>query len=161
MADFSIEFPDENMKDFQQIYEDAPKIFEKMTRAGAEVAYKNMLSGVGGAFSNPAPIASHLKITKSYRTYGGEYVNTKVAFYGYYNKSGKGYVSRRRNKKGVLHEYKQEGVPVPLIVAAREYGTSRGERKKPFVRKAFSAGEIESAMYRAQVEASGGLLEDE
>jgi hypothetical protein len=28
-------------------------------------------------------------------------------------------------------------VPIPLKALAREYGTSRGEKKKPFMRKAF------------------------
>jgi hypothetical protein len=33
---------------------------------------------------------------------------------------------------------------------AREYGTSRGEEKKPFFRKSFSKKEIEQAMMEVQ-----------
>ena len=48
-----------------------------------------------------------------------------------------------------------------LIAIAREYGTSMGEQKKPFFRKAFKQKEIEEAMWKAQREASGGLLDNE
>lgn len=180
MAKFEMQLPDEIMKDFNKIYNDAPKIFEEMTQAGAEVVYKNVINNMKESFKQPEKLIPYLKITKPYRTYSGKVVNTKVAFYGYYKKGNKPYINRQhRNateaftyKTGIGHnstrtggrkeadyEYEQEGVPVPLIIIAREYGTSRGEAKKPFFRKSFKKGQIEQAMLQAQKRASGGLLD--
>lgn len=178
MAQFQMQLPDEILKDMNTIYENAPEIFDSMTHAGAEVVYRHILSNMRYAFDEPEKLMNFLKITKAYRTFGGKYVNTKVAFYGYYSRKGEPYVNRVKAKAGHLYrtgykgntikmssgrrgaEYKQKGVPVPLIVIAREFGTSSGEAKKPFVRKAFEQKEqIENAMYRTQVQMSGGLLE--
>lgn len=137
MAKYEMKLPDEIMKDIEKINKDAPKMFEKMTHAGAEVAYKNILRNMKGSFKSTFMLEQHLKITKPYRTYQGHNVNSKVAFYG----------------------YSPEGVPVPLIVIAREYGTSSGEAKKPFVRRSFKKSEIEAVMKKVQKEESGGLLE--
>lgn len=177
MAKFVMELPTDIIKDFQLVYEHAPEWFEGMTRAGAEVVEKKIRHNIRSAFENPNDLLPHLKITKPYRTYGGKVVNTKVAFYGYLRKNGKDYVNRRKASEG--HEYRtgykgntkklsagrkaseyiQEGVPVPLIVMAREFGTSSGEKKKPFVRPAFNAkSEISAAMYEAQVRLSKGRL---
>jgi hypothetical protein len=137
MARYEMKLPDDIMKDIEKIHKDAPQIFEKMTQAGAEAAYKNILRNMKSSFKSTSMLEQHLKITKPYRTYQGHNVNTKVAFYG----------------------YNQEGVPVPLIVIAREYGTSRGEAKKPFVRRSFKKSEIEAVMKKVQKEESRGLLE--
>lgn len=181
MAKFEMELPEELMNDFYKLYDNAPKMFEEMTQAGAQVVYKNVLSNMKHSFSNTANLESHLKITKPYRTYGGTVVNTKVAFYGYYRKNDKDYVNRKHQKatakfdyktgkghnssrvggrKEATYEYVQKGVPVPLIIAAREYGTSSGEQKKPFFRKSFTKGTIEQAMREAQKKASGGLIDE-
>ena len=137
MAKYEMKLPDEIMKDIEKINKDAPQMFEKMTHAGAEVAYKNILRNMKSSFKSTSMLEQHLKITKPYRTYQGHNVNSKVAFYG----------------------YNKEGVPVPLIVIAREFGTSRGEAKKPFVRRSFKKNEIEAVMRKIQKEESGGLLE--
>lgn len=180
MARYEMKLPDEIMKDVEKIHKDAPQMFEKMTHAGAEVAYKNILRNMKSSFKDTSMLEQHLKITKPYRTYQGHNVNTKVAFYGYYRKNNKDYINRQhRNatekfkyktgkdhkstrtggRKEANYEYKQEGVPVPLIVIAREYGTSSGEAKKPFVRRSFKKNEIEAVMRKIQKEESGGLLE--
>ena len=63
------------------------------------------------------------------KTKSDDGINTKVGFYG----------------------YDDDGVPIPLKALAREYGTSRGERKKPFMRKAFKdTSAITDAMNRVQ-----------
>ena len=77
-----------------------------------------------------------LKITKTYRTLSDDGINTKVGFYG----------------------YTDDGTPIPLIAMAREYGTSRGERKKPFFRKAFKQ---ESAIRNAMMEVQKRYIKDE
>lgn len=158
MARYEMKLPDEIMKDIEKINKNAPQMFEKMTHAGAEVAYKNILRNMKSSFKDTTMLEQHLKITKPYRTYQGHNVNTKVAFYGYYRKNNKDYINRQHRKKAT-YEYKQEGVPVPLIVIAREYGTSSGEAKKPFVRRSFKKNEIEAVMRKVQKAESGGLLE--
>ena len=171
MAKFQMKLPDEIYKEFNLVWENCPKLFEEMTQAGAEVVYREILHNMGYAFKDTSELARHLQITKPYRTYGGKFVNTKVAFYGYYRKNDRDYINRKKATTGHSYrtgykgnttrmssgrkaeEYTQEGVPVPLIIAAREFGTSSGEKKKPFVRKAFSSkGKIESAMKKAETE---------
>lgn len=169
MAKFVMELPTELYNDFNTLLNNCPELFEKMTRAGAEVVYRQILNNMRYAFSDTTNLAPHLQITKSYRTAMGKFVNTKVAFYGYYRKNDRDYIQHRKSKAG--HEYRTgykgntkamssgvkdatyryKGVPVPLITAAREFGSSRGEAKKPFVRPAFSnTVAIERAMQAAQ-----------
>ena len=76
-----------------------------------------------------------LRITKVYRTSNDE-IASKIAFYGY-------------DKEKKSKQY-PNGVPIPLIALAREYGTSSGEKKKPFFRKSFKKKEIEDAMLKIQ-----------
>ena len=180
MARYEMKLPDEIMKDIEKIHKDAPVLFERMTQAGAEVAYNNILRNMKGSFKDTSELEKHLKITKPYRTHQGHNVNTKVAFYGYYRKNNKNYINRihrkatkeydyysgkghkikrKAGRKEADYEYEQEGVPVPLIVIAREYGTSSGEAKKPFIRKSFKKSQIEAVMRRVQKEGSGGLIE--
>ena len=179
MAQFNLELPLELMEDMRRLYTDAPKIFEAMTTAGAEVVYNNVIANMKRSFQDSSKLEPYLKVTKAYRTYDGKFVNTKVAFYGYYKegerthtvkrgetapktyKSGKGYRMTKTSTGQKSAEYKYDGVPVALIAIAREYGTSMGEQKKPFFRKAFKQKEIEEAMWKAQREASGGLLDNE
>ena len=42
MARFELELPEEIMKDFQRIYDNADDIFGAMTKAGAEVVMSNI-----------------------------------------------------------------------------------------------------------------------
>ena len=54
-------------------------------------------------------------------------------------------------KHPAIYGYDKEGTPIPLKALAREYGTSRGEKKKPFFRKAFrQESAITNAMKKAQ-----------
>ena len=169
MAKFVKELPKEIYDSFNLLYDSCPTMFEEMTQAGAQVVYKQILHNMRYAFNDVTHLAPHLRITKAYRTYGGKFVNTKVAFYGYYRKNDRDYVDRKKATAGHLYktgykgnttrmssgrkaaEYIYEGVPVPLITAAREFGTRQGEAKKPFVRKAFNnTAAIEAAMMVAQ-----------
>lgn len=133
MAKFKAELPLELIKQVEKLANgDASKMLEEMTQAGAEVAYNNVQSNMKKAFDDTERLEKCLVKSRVYRTQSDDGVNTKVAFYGYFvNKQGK-------------------KVPAPLVAMAREYGTSRGEAKKPFLRKAFKKAEITQAMLKVQ-----------
>lgn len=178
MAKFQANLPDDVIKEFKKISNNSEKIFGEMTKAGAEVVYKNVLSNMKNSFKDASKLADYLQITKTYRTISDSGINTKVGFYGYYKKgerthkvtrkakegyeykTGKGYRQNRSSSGVKATTYTYDGIPVPLIVIAREYGTSRGEARKPFFRKSFKANEIRKAMMKKQKEASGGLLDE-
>lgn len=148
MAKFKMELPTEVMKEVEYLYSNCDDIFGKMTRAGAEVAYKNIVANFPRGFGD-SQIKNNLKVTQTYRTAVDNGINTKVAFYGYFE-----------NDKG-------EVVPAPLVANAFEYGTRdrisiKGYRgaitKQPFFRKSFSKRAIRVAMEKAQEELSRGIL---
>ena len=129
MAGFSAELPNELIKSFQKLENNTEEMLSEMTRAGAEVVYKQVKTNMKNSFKSTESLDKGLKITKSYRTPTDDGINTKVGFYGYNDK----------------------GVPIPLIAMAREFGTSQGEKKKPFFRKAFrQESAITNAMMKAQ-----------
>lgn len=129
MAGFNVELPNELIKSFQKLEANTEEMLSDMTRAGAEVVYKQVKSNMKSSFKSTESLEKGLKITKSYRTPSDDGINTKVGFYG----------------------YDEDGIPIPLKALAREYGTSRGEKKKPFFRKAFrQESAITNAMKKAQ-----------
>ena len=136
MARFSAELPNDLIQQFEGLEKNCTDIFGEMVEAGAETVYKNVQSNMKRVFKNTAPLEKGLKITKIYKTPSDDGINVKVAFYGY--------DSDRKTKKY------PNGVPIPLMAMAREYGTSSGERKKPFFRMSFKKTEIEQAMKRVQ-----------
>ena len=140
MAKFVLELPDSILNDFRRIYDDSEKIFGAMTRAGAEVAYRNMVALAPKGIKD-SEMMNNLQITDVYRTPSDGGINTKVAFYGYF-----------KNKEGKI-------VPAPLVANVFEHGRSNLPfPKHPFMRKSFRKNQIEEAMLEAQKEASGGLL---
>ena len=142
MAKFNLELPTDILKDLQQIYNDSDKIFGEMTRAGAEVVEKNIISNVPQSIRN-SKMMECLKITKTYKTPSDDGINTKVGFFGYF-----------QNENG-------ETVPAPLVANVFEYGRSNLPfPKHPFLRKSFNKSDIEQAMLKAQREASGGILNE-
>ena len=130
MAKFKEELPYELMKVFEDLETDCDKMFGEMCKAGAEVVYKNVTSNMSKSFKSTRSLEKGLKITKVYKTPSDDGVNVHIGFYG----------------------YNEDGVPIPLIALAREYGTSKGEAKKPFFRKSFKKAEIEQAMQEVQDE---------
>jgi hypothetical protein len=133
MAKFSSELPLDLIEQFKSLADGgAEKMLGEMVEAGAQVVEKNIRSNMKKAFKDPSRLEKCLKRTKVYKTQSDDGVNEKVAFYGYFvNENGK-------------------TVPAPLVVQAREYGTSRGEAKKPFVRGSFKKSEITQAMLKVQ-----------
>lgn len=150
MAKFKAELPLELIKELENLDKNTEKMLGEMTKAGAEVAYINVVSNMKKAFKDPDELIQCLKVTKTYKTPSDDGINNKVAVYGYIKK-GKTY--KRKNtykKKKTANTYESDGVPAPLVVIQREYGNSRGEKKIPIFRPAFKKSQIESAMLRVQ-----------
>lgn len=145
MAKFKCELPTQLINELTKLEQNTPKMVEEMTKAGAEVVKQNVIQNMKSSFKNSSKLVPYLKVTKSYRTKDGS-VNTKIGFYGYYKKGSKSFSVK--SKKGTTYSY--DGVPVPLIVRAREFGSSNGEAKKPFFRKSFNKSQIESEMLKVQ-----------
>ena len=133
MAKFGAELPLELIEQFKELADGgAEKMLGEMVDAGAEIAMNNIKSNMGKSFDSTERLEKCLVKTKVYKTKSDDGINSKVAFYGYFiNEQGK-------------------KVPAPLVAMAREYGTSRGGAKKPFIRKAFKKAEITSAMLKVQ-----------
>lgn len=172
MAKFKAELPLELIEQFKNLADGgAEKMLKEMTQAGAEVVHKNVQSNMKKAFSDTSRLEKNLKITRVYKTPYDDGVNTKVGFYGYLEGS-EGEVTKytrtktykKTNKKGkVIWQNKKRvgttssktyshnyGVPASLVAIAREYGTSKGEKKKPFFRKSFNKAQITQAMLKVQ-----------
>lgn len=137
MARFTEELPNDLMKVFEDLETDAPIMMGEMCKAGAEVVYKKVVANLGKSFDRVDKLLKGLKITKVYQTPSDDGINVHIGFYGY-DKDSK---PTKRHPKGT---------PIPLIALAREYGTSRGEDKKPFLRKSFVKKDIEKAMLEVQ-----------
>ncbi len=128
MAKFQSELPNELIEVFEDLGLKCDVMFGEMCKAGAKVAYDNIKVNMKKAFGTTSSLDKGLKITKVYKTPSDDGINVHVGFYG----------------------YTEDGVPIPLIALAREYGTSKGEEKKPFFRKSFKKKEIEQAMQEVQ-----------
>ena len=128
MAKFKSELPYDLIKVFEDLETNCEDMLGEMCKAGAEVVYTNVKSNMSKAFKSTKSLEKGLKITKVYHTPSDDGINVHIGFYG----------------------YNDEGVPIPLIAQAREYGTSKGEKKKPFFRKSFKKKEIEQAMQEVQ-----------
>lgn len=135
MAMFEMFVPEEIEKQIDKVYNDTPKIFGAMTRAGAQTVLDELKA------TAPHPdIAANLKLTKVYETPSDGAINTKIFFGGYTKRTGisLGFVSN-------VFEYGRSSSPYP---------------RKPFIRKAFNKRRIEQAMKAKQSEMTGGLLSE-
>lgn len=156
MAKYNAILPDKELKEMQKIYNNTDEILGGMTKAGAEVVMSNVKASV------PLPqMASHVKLTKTYKTPTDGGINTKVIISGYlpFSDPNRKYFSRSgANGKTYVTT---KGVPVDFLANVFEYGRSgKPFPKKPFFRKSFRKAEIEKAMLKAQKELSGGLLDE-
>lgn len=124
MARFSSELPNDLMKEIEKLNQNSEKMFGEMCKSGAQVVYNNVIKNMGGSFKTTKSLKEGLRITRAYKTPSDDGINSYVGFYG----------------------YDSEGIPIPLKAQAREYGTSRGEDKKPFFRKSFKKKDIEMVM---------------
>ena len=131
MARFESFIPYEVLQEIEKVIDNSETMFGEMTQEAAKQVEKNVRTNMKRSFKDVSELEKHLSISRVYKTSDGG-INTKVLFSGYMT-----------NKQGKY-------VPVPLVINAREYGTSSGEKKKPFFRKAFKAKEIEQIMKKVQ-----------
>ena len=111
MAKFTEELPVELIRQFEELNLGATDMMKKMTEAGAKVVYTNVKSNLKKVLNRrTGDLEKSLIITRPYKN-SKEEIATKVGFYG----------------------YDRNGIPNPLKAMAREYGTSNGEAKKPFL----------------------------
>lgn len=128
MAKFQSELPNDLIKVFEELETNCDDMFGEMCKAGAETVHSKVKANMGKVFKSTKSLEKGLKITRVYKTPSDDGINVHVGFYG----------------------YNDEGVPIPLIAQAREYGTSKGEAKKPFFRQSFKKKDIEQAMQKVQ-----------
>ena len=128
MAKFKAEVPNDIISAVAKLSGNVETMMKEMTKAGAEVAYNNVITGLPASWYS-SDIMGCIKVTKSYKTPSDDGVATKVGIYGYF-----------KNHEGHLEA-------APLVANVTEYGRSSSPYPKhPFFRKAFKKGEIESAM---------------
>ena len=154
MAKFVLEMPTDVMNDLEKISKDADKIFGKMTQAGAEAVERNMKA------SAPKELVPYIKTTRVYKTPTDGGINTKVYISGYipFSDPNRKYFSRSNGSGKTVRT--SDGVPADFLAKVYEYGRSNAPfPKRSFMRKSFRKSDIEDAMLKAQIEASGGILE--
>lgn len=142
MAKLVMDIDDSVLKDISYIDKQFDHIFGGMTKAGAEVVYKNVISALPESLRSSG-FNSHVKLSKVYKTPSDDGINTKVMITGYFiNKDGR-------------------KTPAPLVANMFEYGSSKKKYpKQPFFRKSFKKSQIMKAMEEAQKNLSGGLLDE-
>lgn len=142
MAKFAIDIDDSVLKDISYIDNQFDHIFGGMTKAGAEVVYKNVISSLPESLRSSG-FSSHVKLSKVYKTPSDDGINTKVMITGYFiNKDGR-------------------KTPAPLVANMFEYGSDKRKYpKQPFFRKSFKKSQIMKAMEEEQKKLSGGLLDE-
>lgn len=142
MAKFVADIDESVLKDISYIDKQFDHIFGGMTKAGADVVYKNVISSLPESLRSSG-FSSHVKLSKVYKTPSDDGINTKVMITGYFiNKDGR-------------------KTPAPLVANMFEYGSDkRNYPKQPFFRKSFKKSQIMKAMEEAQKNLSGGLLDE-
>ena len=135
MAKLVLDIDDSVLKDISYIDKQFDNIFGGMTKAGAEVVYKNVISALPGSLRSSG-FAKNVKLSKVYKTPSDDGINTKVMITGYFiNKDGR-------------------KTPAPLGSSKKNYP------KQPFFRKSFKKSQIMKAMEEEQKKLSGGLLDE-
>ena len=142
MAKLVLDIDDSVLKDISYIDKQFDHIFGGMTKAGAEVVYKNVIANLPGSLSSSG-FAKNVKMSRVYKTPSDDGINTKVMITGYFiNKDGR-------------------KTPAPLVANMFEYGSSKKQYPKhPFFRKSFKKSQIMKAMEEEQKKLSGGLLDE-
>ena len=142
MAKIVVDIDDSVLKDISYIDKQFDHIFGGMTKAGAEVVYKNVISSLPEALKSSG-FTKNVKLSRVYKTPSDDGINTKVMITGYF-----------KNKEG-------KKTPAPLVANMFEYGSDKKKYPKhPFFRKSFKKSQIMKAMEDAQKKLSGGLLDE-
>lgn len=138
MARFDSEIPNELLKQIGGLADGgADEMMDEMLSEAGEYVEGEISKNASKAFKNPDRILRGLHKTKVYKTPSDDSKNVKVGFSGYLSGSPK----TRRHPKGT---------PISLVAMAREYGTSSGEKKRPFLRRAFKKAKITAIMQNVQ-----------
>ena len=137
MAKFKAELPNDLIKQFEKLGNNAEKMMGEMTKAGAEVTFELVKSNMKKSFKTTNSLEEGLKMTRVYKAPSKDSIGVYIGFYGY--------VKDSKPTKDF-----PRGIPIDLIAKAREYGTSSGEDKEPFFRKSFKKKVIEQAMLKVQ-----------
>ena len=154
MAVFELELPDEVIKEFKEIYDNADEIFGEMTKAGAQAVLTVVETRA------PKTLQGHFRISRVYTTPTDGGINTKVYCTGYipFSDPNRKYFSRYA--KGRMYNTKL-GVPAEFLAIMYEYGRHGAPfPKKPFFRSAFSQKLIEQVMLQTQKKVTHGILDD-
>ena len=105
------------MDDVLNLYKDldfqCPAIFDRAVEETADMVIEPVKAASRAVFTDTSELDKHIKATKVYRTAHGV-VSVKIQYAGYL--------------------YGNKKKPVPLIINAREFGSKRGEVKRPFIR---------------------------
>ena len=149
MAKMDMEVPNEILKKFEELDKNYDKIFGEMVDKGGEYVLQLVRANMKKAFETTGSLEQGLRKTRVYKTPSDDGINVHIGFYGY-TKSDAPVKVTTTSKKGKKYTYERSGIPIPLIAMAREFGTSRGEAKKPFLRKSFKKKEIEAIMQSVQ-----------
>ena len=128
MARINLEVPQEILNIFNDLETNSEQMMSEMTLKGANVVLEAVKTNFKKSFKSDKSILQGLKLSRTYKTPSDDGINTKV----------------------IIDGYNDEGVAIPLIAMAREFGTSRGESKRPFFRRAFNGKAIESVMLKVQ-----------
>ncbi len=134
MARFNGDIDNGIMQNMDALRLNSEVVFGEMVTAGADTALRQLRSNMRASFKTTRSLEVGLGKTKVFKTPSDDGIAVKVGFRGYspYHK-GTGRMSGN-------------GVPIPLIAAARDRGSRRGERKKSFFKKSFNKSAIEASM---------------
>lgn len=149
MAKLKLELPDEVIKQFNELGEKSEETFGKMTRAGAEVVYKNIKSNMSSVFSGStkSQMEKGLKITRTYKSPKKDTIGNFVGFYGYipFSDPRRKYFARR-GANGTVYKT-TKGVPREFLANLYEYGSNEKDISgSRFIKKAQKKNEIEKSM---------------
>lgn len=132
MGRFEAELPNDIIKQFDKMSHECEDMMQEMVDAGTNVVYNNIRKNMQGSFKTTKSLEKGLTRSKSKELSSKDGYGAWAGF--------DGYDTSRTSKKH------PKGIPIPLIALAREYGTSRGESAKPFMRKSVNRNQINKAM---------------
>lgn len=141
MAKFQVKMPTGLIKEIEKLEKDTEKICGEMVKAGAQVAYKNVLNNLPPSLKK-SNFKNCICTSKVYKTPSDGAINVKVMVID-------GYYTNHLGKR----------TPAPLVANLFEYG--RHDHKypsHPFFRQSFNKKEITDAFYLAFVKATGGMF---
>lgn len=149
MARLKMELPTELIKQYGTLEKTSEEVFGKMSKAGAEVVYKNIKSNMGNAFKGDtkSKMEAGLKITKTYKSPKKGSIGNFVGFYGYipFSDSNRKYFARR-GANGTVYKT-EKGVPRDFLAQLYEYGSNeKGISGSRFIKKSCNKKEVEQAM---------------